>query len=544
MRKFYFLLIFLFTISLSAQESSYKVKLRNKADLKYVAEYCSIECTYPDGAYLIYTQNDDFLKIEKYFESYKEHFNIIPEGLKTANTIQELSLSWDSYPSFTTYLDFLNDLKIKFPTLIELDTVGYSTKNKPLIFIHFIGQAKPKPEFMYSSSIHGNELTGYVLLMRLANYFASNYNTNSLEGSRVSNLIDNLDIWLMPLNNPDGTYPITDTTVIYSKRTNANGKDLNRNFPDQYTDNYNTTSGRESETAAIMEFVQKHNFNLSANFHTGTVVCNYPWDGQEDGSTTDTTHNCPDSTWFVELSKAYANANPDFKNSSDFENGITNGTAWYPVYGGRQDWMYAFQKGREITIELTDNGIISPTELLNQWDKNKESLLLYAEMGLKGIHGVVIDENNQPIDALIRLKEIPETDVITNLNTGFFARYLSRGIYNIDIIAEGYQTCTINNINLQDTNYIFLNIKFTNRKAGVNDDVDKIFTLNSNKLLINTENISIDNSKLTIYDIKGNIVDSEKNICQSEFDLNHLCSGVYFILLESNGKTYFKKVIL
>lgn len=543
----YLIIYLLMTAStIFAKEKAYIIRPLEKSSFSKIVEYSSIECSYPDGSLLIYIDDSNFPKIEKYLSDYQEKIFQLPKDLKTGNTLQELKMKWDTYPSFTVYMEFLNDLKTKYPNLIELDTIGLSYENHPLVFIHFKGANKPKPEFMYSSSLHGNELTGFILLMRLSDYLASNYNSNSIEGARVTNLIDNLDIWIMPLNNPDGTYPLTDTTVIYSKRTNVNGIDLNRNFPDQYKDNYNTNVGREKETALVMDFVKKHNFCLSANFHTGTSVANYPWDGLEDGSIDSREHNCPDSLWFIELAKAYADVNPDFKNSTEFDGGITNGTAWYSLYGGRQDWMYVFQKGREITIELTNEGILGSDELLRQWDINKESLLRYAEMGTRGIHGVVVDENDKPISALIRLNQIPETDIITNPTNGFFARYTHSGKYSIQVIAEGYETCIIDNINLEDTNYVFLKIKFrTDKRANISDFNNELISNYNNNLYVDLSTNKIKANQLIIYNLNGSI-EMKQSILPDQlnkYDLSGLSSGIYFVVIDDASGTIFKKIL-
>ncbi|MCK7536337.1 MAG: hypothetical protein MZV63_37830 [Marinilabiliales bacterium] len=84
-----------------------------------------------------------------------------------------------------------------------------------------------EPEVFYTSTIHGDETAGFILMLRLADYLLKNYNTDS----RVKDLVDNLEIWINPLANPDGTYR-SGNYIISPVRFNANGYDLNRNFPD------------------------------------------------------------------------------------------------------------------------------------------------------------------------------------------------------------------------------------------------------------------------------------------------------------------------
>ena len=73
-----------------------------------------------------------------------------------------------------------------------------------------------------------NETLGFILLQRLADYLLTNYGIDSL----VTELVDNVEIWLCPLANPDGTYQNDNSTISSARRYNANMVDLNRNFPD------------------------------------------------------------------------------------------------------------------------------------------------------------------------------------------------------------------------------------------------------------------------------------------------------------------------
>ncbi len=108
-----------------------------------------------------------------------------------------------------------------------------------------------EPETFYSSSIHGDETGGFILMLRLADYLLKNYSA----GSRVKNLVDNLEIWINPLANPDGTYG-TGNTISSPTRDNANGYDLNRNFPDPVSDNPN----KQKETLDMMKFMRLAQF--------------------------------------------------------------------------------------------------------------------------------------------------------------------------------------------------------------------------------------------------------------------------------------------
>ena len=60
-------------------------------------------------------------------------------------------------------------------------------------------------------------------------------------------------------------------------RSNDNGTDLNRNFPD-YFEPDRAHTWREPETLAVMDWLQQYPFILSANLHDGALLANYPYD--------------------------------------------------------------------------------------------------------------------------------------------------------------------------------------------------------------------------------------------------------------------------
>lgn len=62
--------------------------------------------------------------------------------------------------------------------------------------------------------MHGDEVTGYVLMLHLIDYLLQNYNTNN----RIHKIVDSLEIHINPLANPDGTYASSNNTVSGATR--------------------------------------------------------------------------------------------------------------------------------------------------------------------------------------------------------------------------------------------------------------------------------------------------------------------------------------
>ena len=160
-------------------------------------------------------------------------------------------------------------------------------------------------------------------------------------------------------------------------RANANAKDLNRNFPDQFV-TYELNVVQEAETLAIMDWSRSTPFVLSANIHGGTIVANFPFDDLRQGQ--QGYSRSPDDETFKMLANSYSRVwlslslrscvdictksyivsmivsylfelffllNQAHKVMSQgnlcgdhFEGGITNGANWYPLAGGLSLWWW------------------------------------------------------------------------------------------------------------------------------------------------------------------------------------------------------------
>ena len=270
----------------------------------------------------------------------------------TASSVAE-AMQWKSYPTYKQYDSIMHILAKTYPDICTLDTIGFSIKGKVIYALKISDNPlseEDEPKVLMSASIHGDELGGFVLMMRLAEKLASAGTSDQL----ISNLVNNIEIWISPLSNPDGTYNSGDT-ILYPNRGNSAGFDLNRNFPDP---DVTYQVSRQKETTDMVAFLKKHHFALSASFHSGVEVVNYPWDRW--------TRLHPDNNWFYNISRHYADTAHLHAPSgymTYLNNGVTNGAEWYVVNGGRQDYVTYSLGGREVTIEIDDTKATPATQL-------------------------------------------------------------------------------------------------------------------------------------------------------------------------------------
>lgn len=86
----------------------------------------------------------------------------------------------------------------------------------------------------------------------------------------------------------------------------------------------------------------------------------------------------PDDDVFRHLSLTYANNHAKMSRgvacksqTPAFENGITNGAAWYPLTGGMQDYNYVWYGCMEVTLEISCCKFPPAYELKKYWDDNQ-----------------------------------------------------------------------------------------------------------------------------------------------------------------------------
>jgi len=346
---------------------------------------------------------------------------------------------WDVYPTYGAYVDMMYQFASDYPSLCQIIDAGTTVLGRNILFAKIsdnVDLQEDEPEVMYTSSMHGDETTGYILMLRLIDSLLTGYQSDSM----ITGLVDNCEIWINPLANPDGTYYGGDETVYGAVRKNGGGVDLNRNFPDPEEGEHPGGTEWQPETVIMMQVAEDHNFVISANFHGGTEVVNYPWD------TWAVRH--ADDPWFLELSNGYADSaqfySPDGY-MERFGTGVTNGYDWYSITGGRQDYMNWWHGCREVTIEISEVKLLPADQLPAHWVYNRVSLLNYLENGLFGIRGVITDlSTGLPVSARIEITghDFDHSEVYTDPDVGDYHRMIDPGMYTMEVSAPGYYTQT------------------------------------------------------------------------------------------------------
>lgn len=338
---------------------------------------------------------------------------------------------WDAYPTYEAYEQMMFQYGTDHPDHCEIIEMGTLPSGRKILLAHLHnGSGDGKPRFLYTSTMHGDEVTGMMLMLRLIDYLLTS------NEAQVQNIMDNIDIYISPCTNPDGTYHGGNGSVYGASRYNANGIDLNRHFPDFVEGPHPDGANHyESEAQWFMDLAQNKLFTMGANYHGGSELVNYPWDTYAPKHA--------DDAWWIYTSQEYVDfchaQNNSYMQSQN--NGITNGYEWYSISGSRQDYMNYYSQCRESTIECSMNKTPNASEMPMFWNYNREAMLSYLEESLYGIHGTVTDSvTGQPVVAsvIITGHDKDGSSVTSHMPAGDYHRPIKAGTYTVTYAANGY----------------------------------------------------------------------------------------------------------
>lgn len=477
-----------------------------------------------------------------------QHTSAMKLNPTMASSMNGFIQSWDTYPTYVQYDSLMQKLANDYPDICKYHVLGTLPSGRKILALQMgdnVNIHEAEPRFLYTSSMHGDELTGYVLMLRLANYLLTNYGQNAF----VDSLMNNIEIWINPLANPDGAYYAGNLSLSSAKRYNANFVDLNRNYPDPDDGLHPDGKAWQPETIIFKAFADSFGFNMSANFHGGAEVANYPWDTWSKLTA--------DDSWWRHVCHQYADSAQGNSTTNYFigpsganGTGVINGYQWYPIVGGRQDYMNYYQHCREVTIELSNQKLPNANTLPFYWNANKLSMLDYMMQSNYGLHGIITDSiSKQPIEAKVFISghDVDESHVFSRLPLGDYYRYLDSAYYSVTYSAPHYYSKTIDSVRIDREQIKVLNVELAPDYSAINSAQKFSFKVFPNPSSSQIQIQSKDKiMNLTFYSIQGKQLENlnfnqAKNI---RFDVSHYPSGVYFIQLQNEQGALSERKIL
>uniref|UniRef100_A0A3Q3WXZ1 Peptidase M14 domain-containing protein n=1 Tax=Mola mola TaxID=94237 RepID=A0A3Q3WXZ1_MOLML len=372
------------------------------------------------------------------------------------------SLSPEAYHRQTYLMKSVND---ECPNITRIYSLGRSANGLEIMAMVISGNPTEheigEPEFRFTAGLHGNEAMGREMILLLMQYLCKEYKDRN---PRAQQLVDGIRIHLVPSLNPDGHEKAFEAGSELSGWTTGHftqdGFDIFQNFPDLNSilwdaedkgmvpkltpnhhvpipENFETNSSIAVETRAIISWMQSHPFVLGANFQGGETIVAYPYDSLHE-------------SLFRWLAVSYASTHLSMVqnlhgscqgDTPSGGHGIVNRAKWKPITGSMNDFSYLHTNCFELSIFLGCDKFPHQSELAQEWEKNREAMIIFMEQVHRGIRGIVKDQQGNAIaNATVSVEGINHD--VTTAPTGDYWRLLNPGEYRVTARAEGFSSVT------------------------------------------------------------------------------------------------------
>ncbi len=198
---------------------------------------------------------------------------------------------------FHTYTELERDLlnlENTFPDLAKVYDIGDSLENRNIYALKISDNVlidEDEAETLFLGCHHAREWISVEVPFLIGKYLLENYHLDV----SLKNLVDQSEIWIVPLVNPDGLEYSIHFYRYWRKNRRDNGDgaygvDLNRNYgyrwgndnsgssPNTSSDVYRGTAPfSEPESQAIRDLYARHHFISLVSYHSYSQVILYPW---------------------------------------------------------------------------------------------------------------------------------------------------------------------------------------------------------------------------------------------------------------------------
>jgi len=297
------------------------------------------------------------------------------------------------YRNFSTIRSVLLDTEADYPEIAKVYDIGDSWEttqgiaNRDILAIKVSDNVlvdEDEPEVLIVALHHAREWVTSELVTEAVTNITSSYGVDP----RISWLVDNRELWIIPVVNPDGLDYALEVDSMWRKNRRLNyddsyGVDLNRNYNgSENGDPLGAWGGAgtsdtpssdlycgehafsEPETAAIRDLAYAHDFQIELDFHSSGEWVMWPW-----GYTANKT---PDDASLVSIGTQLAALNGYFPAQS---------VDLYPTTGDSLDWLYGGAHVYPILFEIGTE--FQPTRESDVWgiiNENMPAILLGIEL--------------------------------------------------------------------------------------------------------------------------------------------------------------------
>uniref|UniRef100_A0A8C5HN86 Carboxypeptidase B2-like n=2 Tax=Gouania willdenowi TaxID=441366 RepID=A0A8C5HN86_GOUWI len=308
---------------------------------------------------------------------------------------------YERYHSLEDIYYWINRTAHDFPNTVKVILIGSSYEKRPLYVLKLSMNDNPNKKAMWlDCGIHAREWVSPAFCLWFVHYSLSFHQQNV----DITNILDNMDVYILPVMNPDG-YKYTWTTNrmwrknrSISKSSGCFGADLNRNFDANWCTEGASSNPcseiycgafpeSEPESQAVANFLRSHkdSIQLYLTIHSYSQMLLFPY-----SYTLEESDNHND---LLEMAQEAAQ-----KIRRYYRNIYRYGAGAKTIYlapGGSDDWAYNLGIKYSFTFELQDRGrygfLLPPSQISSACN---EALLATKVIALK-----VLEKTQSPTSA-------------------------------------------------------------------------------------------------------------------------------------------------
>lgn len=358
---------------------------------------------------------------------------------------------FSNYKQFADIIAYFNDIAAVHPQIASMSDVGDSLQGNDIYALTLTGPETPgnlvedRPVVLWNGGQHAREWVSPMTVSYIASKLADDYGSDP----RVTDIIDNTRIVIVPMMNPDG-YLYTWTSERFwrkNRRNNGDGTfgiDLNRNWgyewggegasPFTGDDTYHGPSAfSEPETQVVRDLASSFGDKLVSHidYHTYSQLILWPFGYAEGVQTPE-----PDRTFFDELSTALSDEILAY--SGVFYDPIQL-VDLYAAAGTCSDWHYGDLGVKSLTFELRPSSGAGfggfdpdPSVILPTARENYEAAKLFVErttlpftFAHEGVDLVAAEETTQVVLTI--------TDIIESHDPGSVMLFTRIGTGDVEV---------------------------------------------------------------------------------------------------------------
>lgn len=339
---------------------------------------------------------------------------------------------FSNYKQFADIISYFNTIAAMHPQIASMSDVGDSLLGNDIYSLTLTGPETPgnlvadRPVVLWNGGQHAREWVSPMTVSYIASKLADDYGSDP----RVTDIIDNTRIVIVPVMNPDGYLYTWSGERFWRKNRRNNGDgtfgvDLNRNWgyewggdgasPFSDDDTYHGPSAfSEPETQVMRDLASSYGDRLVSHidYHTYSQLILWPFGYAEGVQTPE-----PDRTFFDELSTAMSDEILAY--SGVFYDPIQS-VDLYPAAGTCSDWHYGDLGVKSLTIELRpsagagfDGFDPDPSVILPTARENYEAAKLFVERTTQPItfaHDTVdLVPSGEMVEVRLSISDIVET---------------------------------------------------------------------------------------------------------------------------------------